>query len=239
MKKLVGDTNIEDSLWRLDRLTQEEKKMAAAEQLKMTHNVERKVIGVDKRVQDVEGDVKNVGKMVQGVDDGVQDVHDKVQGVDDKVQAIDEEVKDVGERVQGVDRRLDNIDRSLSLRPPASHYKGSDPLTGNLLRDNLLRWLSPSDPSTNHNIACKAHHDGTTQWFFQGSIFKEWKNAGPFLWVHGKREFPEALLRVISPDHLCSIAGSGKSVLRFVVSRLVLPYLTYMVNSAPRSFKIS
>ena len=59
--------------------------------------------------------------------------------------------------------------------------------TGNLLRDNLLRWLSPSDPSTNHNIATKTHHDGTSQWFFRGRIFNEWKSAGSFLWVHGKR----------------------------------------------------
>ena len=41
----------------------------------------------------------------------------------------------------------------------------------------------------NHNIASKARHDGTAQWFFQGSIFNEWKSAGSFLWVHGKRAF--------------------------------------------------
>jgi hypothetical protein len=58
---------------------------------------------------------------------------------------------------------------------------------GNQLRDSLLRWLSPPDPSINHNIAYKAHHDGTAQWFFQGSIFNQWKSTGSFLWVHGKR----------------------------------------------------
>ena len=69
------------------------------------------------------------------------------------------------------------------------HSEGSNLFSGNLLRDNLLRWLSPSDPSTNHNIASKAHHDGTAQWFFQGHIFNDWKSVGSFLWVHGKREY--------------------------------------------------
>ncbi len=74
----------------------------------------------------------------------------------------------------------------ISLNPDC-HSAGSDSFTGNQLRDSLLRWLSPPNPSTNHNIACKAHHNGTTQWFFQGSIFNHWKSTGSFLWVHGKR----------------------------------------------------
>ena len=72
---------------------------------------------------------------------------------------------------------------------PSSHSEPSGFFIGNLLRDDLLRWLSPSDPSINHNITFKAHHDGTAQWFFQGRIFNDWKSAGSFLWVHGKRVF--------------------------------------------------
>src|ERR1700677_518676 len=57
----------------------------------------------------------------------------------------------------------------------------------------LLRaWLSPSDPSTNHNTARKAQHKGTAVWFFQGSIFIEWKSTGSPLWIHGKRAFLSA-----------------------------------------------
>ncbi|KAI0301695.1 hypothetical protein B0F90DRAFT_1717032 [Multifurca ochricompacta] len=64
----------------------------------------------------------------------------------------------------------------------------------NQLQQDLRKWLSPPDPSTNHNIARASHHSGTASWFFQGSIFKEWKSRGPLLWVHGK-------------------PGSGKSIL--------------------------
>jgi hypothetical protein len=62
--------------------------------------------------------------------------------------------------------------------------------TGNQLRDSLFHWLSPPDPSTNHNIASKAHHHGTAQWFFQGSIFDEWKSTNNILWIHGKGVLP-------------------------------------------------
>ena len=43
MKKLVGRTEIEDALGRLDRLTQDEVGMAATQGLKATHEVDDKV----------------------------------------------------------------------------------------------------------------------------------------------------------------------------------------------------
>jgi archaellum component FlaC len=66
---LTGNTDIEDSLERLDRLTQEEARMASAELLKVTHSVERKVQGVDGRVQDISSDVKDISSEVRAVDD--------------------------------------------------------------------------------------------------------------------------------------------------------------------------
>jgi hypothetical protein len=72
-------------------------------------------------------------------------------------------------------------------------------LTGNQMREKLQNWLSPPDPSINHNIARKVHHEGTATWFFQGSIFKDWKSSPSLLWVHGKRTslFPSTT----SPTH--------------------------------------
>jgi hypothetical protein len=68
---LAGNRDIEDSLERLDKLTQEEARMASAELLKMAHSVDGKVMGVDDRVK--------------GVEEKMQDVGDKVQDVDDKL----------------------------------------------------------------------------------------------------------------------------------------------------------
>jgi len=66
MRKLVGRTDIEDALQRLEKLTQEEARMATAEGLKVTH-------GIDNKVEDV-------GDKVKGVDNRVKDVGDKVAG---------------------------------------------------------------------------------------------------------------------------------------------------------------
>ena len=70
------------------------------------------------------------------------------------------------------------------------------------LRQDLHGWLSPPDPSTNHNIACSTHHKGTATWFFEGRTYKEWKSTGSesLLWIHGKR----ALLSHL-PPHRCHL----------------------------------
>jgi hypothetical protein len=85
---LTGNRDIEDSLERLDKLTQEEARMASAEQLKMTHSVDVKVMGVD----------------------------DRVRGVENQVQDARSDVRDVGDKVQSVDGKLDQANRSLSLQ---------------------------------------------------------------------------------------------------------------------------
>ena len=50
-RKLMGKGEIEDSLRKLDRLTQEEARMASAEQLKMAHCTDDRVRGVEGQVQ--------------------------------------------------------------------------------------------------------------------------------------------------------------------------------------------
>ena len=50
LKKLMGNTEIEDMLQELDKLTQEEARMASAELLKITHSVD----GTDSRQQRVD-----------------------------------------------------------------------------------------------------------------------------------------------------------------------------------------
>ena len=57
MKKLVGRTDIEDALGRLDQLTQDEVRMAAAQGLKATHGVDNKVQAIDDKVQQVADDM--------------------------------------------------------------------------------------------------------------------------------------------------------------------------------------
>jgi len=71
VKKLVGRADIEDALDRLDRLTQDEVRMAAAQGLKATHEVDDKVQGVDNKVQGVDDRVRDVGDKLGLIIDGV------------------------------------------------------------------------------------------------------------------------------------------------------------------------
>jgi hypothetical protein len=74
MNKLIGKTKIEDALKRLDKLTQEEARMAAAENLKATH-------AVDKRVEGVADTVVAIDNRVAGVDEQVQQTANDVDEV--------------------------------------------------------------------------------------------------------------------------------------------------------------
>ena len=126
----MRNTDIEESLRRLDNLTQEEAKMAAAQQLTIAHTIERKVTGIDERVKEVGGDVQGVSKKVQDVDDKVQGVDNKVQGIDeevkgvvDRVQAVDDKVQCIDDEVQGIHGKLGDTNRSSSLNFPTFSFR--------------------------------------------------------------------------------------------------------------------
>jgi hypothetical protein len=95
------------------------------------------------------------------------------------------------------------------------------------LREKLHKWLSPPNSSKNHNIARKAHHNGTASWFFRGSIFKQWKSS-PLLWIHGKRML---LYLSIGPHPTDFYICSGLRQKRLVVSYflLLLPTFTNII----------
>jgi hypothetical protein len=94
-KRLIGRTDMEDALKRLDKLTHEEARMAIAENLRATHAVDERVRGVteqvlavDDRVARVDDRVASVGDRVAGVDDRLANVNDKVAEVIHGVQII-------------------------------------------------------------------------------------------------------------------------------------------------------
>jgi archaellum component FlaC len=106
IKKLIGRTEIEDALKRLDKLTQEEARMAAAQNLKVTHTVDKRVEGVADTVGAIDNRVAGVDDRVAGVDDRVAGVDDRVAGVDDRVASVNDRVVTVDERVKVVDDKV-------------------------------------------------------------------------------------------------------------------------------------
>ena len=200
--------------------------MALAEVLSIAHSVRDEVKVVDGKVEGVEDKVEGVGDKVEEIGDRVEDIDDKVQRVDGKVQvAIDgaraylpshrhiltfipsdgkqagAAAKEVKLVIQQTANTIDKI-RCSSCLNLVSPYSRSYLLTGNQLKQLLRAWLSPPDPSTNHNISRKAQHKGTAVWFFKGSIFIEWKSTGSLLWIHGKRSFLSALSGLVPSDGL-------------------------------------
>ena len=91
--------------------------------------------------------------------------------------------------VLGVDRAA-SVDRVICMLSHNLISPNSGALHIISVSENRLsihKWLSPPDPSTNHNMACGSRHKNTATWFFQGSIFREWKSSGSLLWIHGRR----------------------------------------------------
>ncbi|KAF8502060.1 hypothetical protein F5888DRAFT_1904496 [Russula emetica] len=178
-KKLIGRTDLEDGLKKLDKLTHEEAWMGIAQNLKATH-----VVGES---------VRRVADQAVTIDNRVAGVDGRVANVDDRVRVVDHRVTEVIRDGREVKIVVDQVKR-LSSNLISADYRDSRILSENQSRDSVHKWLSPPDPSTNHNIACGTRHKKLASWFFEGSIFQEWKSTGSLLWVHGK-------------------PGSGKSVL--------------------------
>ncbi|KAF8463552.1 hypothetical protein DFH94DRAFT_857982 [Russula ochroleuca] len=157
MKKLVGRSDIEDALRRLDKLTQEEGRMAAAQGLRATHGVGERVMSIG----------KDLG-------DGVNVAIDKMDAVLDGGENIKEELQKVARDVSDLVKDASDDKRNQLLQDIEK------------LRQDLANWLSPPDPFINFNTADHARHEGTAVWFTQSSVFKSWKESSSFLWIHGK-----------------------------------------------------
>ena len=105
-KKLVGRTGIEDALERLKTVTEEEARMAAAEALKVIHDV---------------------GDRVQGIHDAVREFKETKQGGDDRVKGIGDMVAIGAQKMLNLLSLssmlillcLENIGRQMTSNPEA------------------------------------------------------------------------------------------------------------------------
>jgi hypothetical protein len=101
----MGKNDIEEALKRLDRLTQEEARMAAAQLLKVTNTMNSDVREIADNVVVVDDRVASVEERVAGVDDHVKGVDIRVKAVDDKLVAVID-----GARISSISHRnLSNL----------------------------------------------------------------------------------------------------------------------------------
>ena len=194
VKNIAGITKLEDGLKRLDKMTNDEALLANAEAMRLAHVIDKKVEGVGEKVDCIGVQVKDVDEMVQRVGKNVRVVEGKVQMMIEGAQRILASTPSLiltyldGDRaiviMQRTARNVDDLKRS-SWTPVVADGRVSNTTTGSQLRDDLRKWQSPSDPSTNHNFASDRQHEGTAEWFCRGSDFEKWKVAGCLLWIHG------------------------------------------------------
>ena len=124
LRKLAGMADLEDALKKLDRLTQEEARMANAEVLRLAHDIRDGVKIVDGKVEEVGDKVGDVGDKVGDIGDKVGNVGDKVEDVGDKVQCVDDKVQVVIDGARDTVGRLLNLFNIYTFRQQAS--KSSD-----------------------------------------------------------------------------------------------------------------
>ena len=97
MKRIVGRTDVEDALARLEVLTKEENLMTAARSLEVTHRtqeltrlVDDKVTTVKEVVHDVDDNIKATRVLTHLVDDNVTTIKEVVHDVDGNVKETKE-----------------------------------------------------------------------------------------------------------------------------------------------------
>ena len=127
-RKLAGMAELEDALNKLDRLTQEEARMAHAEVLRITHSIRNEVKIVDGKVDRVEDKVEEVGDKVQCVDEKVQVVIDGARGLSSPFQTILTSILSDGKQatliIQHTANGIDEIKcSSLSANLVVAHAK--------------------------------------------------------------------------------------------------------------------
>jgi hypothetical protein len=103
-KRVIGRTDMEDALKRLDKLTHEEAWMGIAQNLKATH-------AVGESVKEIVDKVVTIDNKVTSVDDRVAGVGDRVVSIDNTVKGVDAMVASVDDRVRVVDNRVTEVIR--------------------------------------------------------------------------------------------------------------------------------
>ena len=103
---------MEDALKKLDKLTQEEARMAVAQNLRVTYTVDERVRGIGSTVIAIDNRVSSVDDRIAGVDD-------RIAGIDDRV-AWAADVSVVKQTANDVDqvKRLSSLTSSVLILEP-------------------------------------------------------------------------------------------------------------------------
>nr|XP_036581485.1 pfs domain-containing protein [Colletotrichum truncatum]KAF6789836.1 pfs domain-containing protein [Colletotrichum truncatum] len=119
-----------------------------------------------------------------------------------------------GEDVEGA-LRMDEV--MEQLRKGVSDINSStNDIKQSLHFQEIMEWLSPPDPSTNHNKALQQRHEGTGQWFLNHESYSNWKTApNSSLWLYGIPGCGKTILSTIIIEHLRNTEQCSGNLLYF------------------------
>jgi hypothetical protein len=167
-KKLIGRNDIEDALQKLDKLEQGELRTVTAQVLKTT----TRGVAVISRMGAARSSHRSSILTLFELD-----------------------AKETKVIVQQIASEINSRDCSYH-DPIVNTCTSSQIIAGERILHDLQGWLTPPDPSTNHNIACSSQHERTAVWVFTEDIYKEWESSGSLFWIHGKGLSPQMGLHV-------------------------------------------
>ena len=241
---------MEDALMKLDKLTNEEAQMAVAQNLKATHNVDRRVGGVANTVEAIDSRVAGMEDRVATVDDKISRVDDKVVGINDRVARVDDRVRAVDNKVSEVidgtqlqfkiivkekpellrRKRNKGIHTTSSQRPRSNEtfvfsclHQYREALRIPFQEINCGRAFTNGSPHQTHQGTITSHVVLITRKQRTGfSKAEHIRNGSQMVRFSGSMENvrPVPLPSRYSLMASCNVAGSGKSVLWFVDSYL-------------------
>ena len=113
LKRLIGRRDIKNALQRLDKLTQEEVRRAAAEFLAITRGIDDTVKVVNGKVDAVDERMQAADRMVKSMDHKVKGVNHRVKGIDYNVKTVGHVVKGIGHVVKGIGRKMEGVDHTV------------------------------------------------------------------------------------------------------------------------------
>ncbi|KAF8258093.1 hypothetical protein EI94DRAFT_1193758 [Lactarius quietus] len=175
----------------------------------LVEDIGDKVEDIGIKAEDIGDQVEDIGNKVEDIRDQVEDIGDKVEDIGDKVQCVDEKVQMVIN--DGRQARVETQEAKLIIQQTANII---DEVKWNQLKQLLRAWLSPADPSINHNIARKAQLKGSAVWLFQGNIIIKWKSTGS-LWIYGKPGSGKSVICSSVVEDIMAICETGPAIMAY------------------------
>ncbi|KAH7411469.1 hypothetical protein BKA64DRAFT_704576 [Cadophora sp. MPI-SDFR-AT-0126] len=122
-------------------------------------------------------------------------------------QFMEEDVRETLQRLEGYKRTLNIAITMDQTALTISLFKQFQDISLSQRKRSILQWLSPVDPSINHQASLKIRQAGTNDWFLSCKEFANWRESkSSLLWLSGfpgsgKTILMSTLIDFIQKDH--------------------------------------